>query len=233
MDALDQRAVDAALIELDGTPNKANLGANAILGMSLAVARAAAEDAGLPLYRYVGGADAHVLPVPMMNVINGGAHADNNVDLQEFMLVPVGADSFAEALRIGAETFHALKALLHGARPLHGGRRRGRLRARPGRRTRRRSRSSSRRPRRRPPRRGGDRARPGGDRALPRRRLPPGRRGPHARRAPRWSATGPTWSTATRSSRSRTGWPRTTGTAGRARPSGSAAACSWSATTSS
>jgi enolase len=114
VDASDQREVDQVLIELDGTPNKARLGANAILGASLAVAKAAAEDAGLPLYRYVGGVDAHVLPVPMMNVINGGVHADNNVDLQEFMLVPVGAGSFAEALRIGAETFHALKALLHG-----------------------------------------------------------------------------------------------------------------------
>jgi enolase len=113
VDASDQREVDEVLIELDGTPNKARLGANAILGTSLAVAKAAAEDAGLPLYRYVGGVDAHVLPVPMMNVINGGAHADNNVDLQEFMVVPVGAASFAEALRIGAETFHALKALLH------------------------------------------------------------------------------------------------------------------------
>jgi enolase len=113
MDALDQRAIDQALIQLDGTPNKGNLGANAILGTSLAVAKAAAEESGLPLYRYVGGVDAHVLPVPMMNVINGGVHADNNIDLQEFMVVPVGADSFAEALRIGAETFHALKSLLH------------------------------------------------------------------------------------------------------------------------
>ena len=113
VDATDQRAIDQAMVELDGTPNKGQLGANAILGTSLAVAKAAAEDAGLPLYRYVGGTDAHVLPVPMMNVINGGAHADNNVDLQEFMLVPVGADSFGEALRIGAETFHTLKALLH------------------------------------------------------------------------------------------------------------------------
>src|SRR4029079_9278253 len=113
MDALDHRAFDAALIELDGTPNKGSLGANAILGTSLAVAKAAAEETGLPLYRYVGGADARLLPVPMMNVINGGAHADNTIDMQEFMVVPVGADSFAEALRIGAETYHALKALLH------------------------------------------------------------------------------------------------------------------------
>jgi enolase len=113
LDALDQRGIDGAMIELDGTPNKSALGANAILGTSLAVAKAAADDAGLPLYRYVGGADAHVLPVPMLNVINGGAHADNNVDLQEFMVVPLGAESFVEALRIGAETFHALKGLLH------------------------------------------------------------------------------------------------------------------------
>ena len=112
VDALDQRQLDAAMIELDGTPNKSSLGANAILGVSLAVARAAADESGLSLYRYVGGTDAHVLPVPMMNVINGGAHADNNIDLQEFMLVPLGADSFAEGLRIGAETFHALKGLL-------------------------------------------------------------------------------------------------------------------------
>ena len=114
MDAADQRGVDATLIELDGSENKGNLGANAILGASLAVARAAAVEAGLPLYRYVGGADAHVLPVPMMNVINGGVHAQNSIDLQEFMVVPVGAETFAEALRMGAETFHALKALLHG-----------------------------------------------------------------------------------------------------------------------
>jgi enolase 1/2/3 len=114
MDAADQRGVDATLVELDGSDNKANLGANAILGASLAVARAAAAEAGLPLYRYVGGADAHVLPVPMMNVINGGVHAQNSIDLQEFMVVPAGAGTFAEALRMGSETFHALKALLHG-----------------------------------------------------------------------------------------------------------------------
>jgi enolase len=114
MDAADQRGVDAMLVELDGSENKGNLGANAILGASLAVAKAAAAEAGLPLYRYVGGADAHVLPVPMMNVINGGVHAQNSIDLQEFMVVPVGAGTFAEALRMGAETFHALKALLHG-----------------------------------------------------------------------------------------------------------------------
>jgi enolase len=112
LDALDQRLVDAELIGLDGTDNKGRLGANAILGVSLAVAKAAAGDVGLPLYRYVGGANAHVLPVPMLNVINGGAHADNTIDLQEFMIMPVGAASYAEALRWGVETYHTLKALL-------------------------------------------------------------------------------------------------------------------------
>jgi enolase len=113
LDALDQRDVDRLLIDLDGTDNKARLGANAILGVSLAVAKAAANELGLPLYRYVGGAGAHVLPVPMMNVLNGGAHADNNVDLQEFMIMPVGAASFSEALQWGTETYHVLKKLLH------------------------------------------------------------------------------------------------------------------------
>ncbi len=112
IDANDQRLVDSYLIELDGSDNKGHLGANAILGTSLAAAKAAAAEAGLPLYRYVGGAGAHVLPVPMMNVLNGGAHADNSVDMQEFMIVPVGAGSFAEALRMCSETYHALKALL-------------------------------------------------------------------------------------------------------------------------
>jgi enolase len=113
LDAVDQRGVDQALVDLDGTDNKANLGANAILGTSLAAARAAADELGLPLYRYVGGANAHVLPVPMMNVVNGGVHADNNVDLQEFMVMPVGAPSFREALRWGVETYHTLKKVLH------------------------------------------------------------------------------------------------------------------------
>jgi enolase len=112
VDALDQRAVDLAMVDADGTPNKARLGANAILGVSLAVARAAAVDVGLPLFRYVGGADAHVLPVPMMNVVNGGVHADNSIDLQEFMIMPVGAASFSEALRWGVETYHALAGVL-------------------------------------------------------------------------------------------------------------------------
>ena len=112
MDALDQEGVDRAMLELDGTPNKANLGANAVLAVSLAVARAAAEALGLPLYRYLGGVQGVTLPVPLMNVINGGKHADNRVDFQEFILAPAGAGSIAEALRIGAEVFHTLKAVL-------------------------------------------------------------------------------------------------------------------------
>jgi enolase len=111
LDATDQGALDRAMIELDGTPNKARLGANAILGVSLAGAKAAAEECGLPLYRYLGGPGACVLPVPMMNILNGGAHADNNVDLQEFMVMPFGATRFSEALRMGTEVFHSLKAV--------------------------------------------------------------------------------------------------------------------------
>ncbi|MFM7320284.1 MAG: phosphopyruvate hydratase, partial [Armatimonadota bacterium] len=114
MDAADQVAVDNLLLAIDGTDNKGRLGANALLGVSLATAKAAAESFGLPLYRYVGGAGARQLPVPMMNIINGGKHADNSVDLQEFMVMPVGADCFAEALRWGAEIFHALKSVLKG-----------------------------------------------------------------------------------------------------------------------
>jgi enolase len=113
MDAADQAGLDRRLVELDGTPNKGRLGANAILGVSLATARAAAADARQPLYRWLGGEDARVLPVPMMNVVNGGAHAQNTIDFQEFMVVPAGAESFAEAMRIGTETFHALRGLLH------------------------------------------------------------------------------------------------------------------------
>ena len=113
LDAADQRALDERLTELDGTPNKGRLGANAILGTSLAAAKAAAADAGVPLYRWLGGEQATLLPVPMLNVINGGAHAENSIDLQEFMLVPAGAETFAEALRVGAEVFHSLKRLLH------------------------------------------------------------------------------------------------------------------------
>ncbi|MEI2778728.1 MAG: phosphopyruvate hydratase [Tetrasphaera sp.] len=112
-DAADQRLVDAEMLALDGSDNKGNLGANAILGVSLAVAKAAADSAGLPLFRYVGGPNARVLPVPMMNILNGGSHADSNVDIQEFMIAPIGAASFREALRWGAEVYHALKGVLH------------------------------------------------------------------------------------------------------------------------
>ena len=111
-DAADQRFIDDTMIALDATPNKARLGANAILGVSMAVAKAAAQSAGLPLYRYIGGPNAHVLPVPMMNIINGGAHADSDVDFQEFMIAPIGADSFHDALRMGAEVYHSLKSVL-------------------------------------------------------------------------------------------------------------------------
>jgi len=112
-DASEQRLIDAEMIALDGTKNKENLGANAILGVSLAVARAAADSAGLPLFRYVGGPNAHILPVPMMNILNGGSHADTNVDIQEFMIAPIGAPTFREALRWGAEVYHSLKKVLH------------------------------------------------------------------------------------------------------------------------
>ena len=114
LDAQDQARLDRAMIDLDGTPNKARLGANAILGVSLAAARASAAEEGMPLWRYLGGEAARVLPVPMLNVLNGGAHADNRIEFQEFMAVPVGAESFSEALRMGVEVFHALKGHLHG-----------------------------------------------------------------------------------------------------------------------
>ncbi|MGY1665206.1 phosphopyruvate hydratase [Geodermatophilus sp. SYSU D00696] len=113
-EATEQRLVDQRLLDLDGTPDKSRLGANAILGVSLAVARAAADSTGLPLFRYVGGPSSHLLPVPMMNILNGGAHADSNVDVQEFMIAPIGAATFAEALAVGAETYHALKSVLKG-----------------------------------------------------------------------------------------------------------------------
>lgn len=113
-DADDQRIIDQKLIDLDGTPDKSRLGANAILGVSLAVAKAAARTADLPLFRYVGGPNAHLLPVPMMNILNGGAHADTNVDIQEFMIAPIGAPTFSDAVRWGAETYHALKSVLKG-----------------------------------------------------------------------------------------------------------------------
>ncbi|ANP27460.1 phosphopyruvate hydratase [Dermabacter vaginalis] len=113
MDVTDQRAIDLAMIEADGTDNKGKIGANAILGVSIAVAKAAAAEAELPLYRYVGGPNAHVLPVPMMNILNGGSHADSNVDIQEFMIAPIGAPTFVEAVRMGAEVYHNLKKVLH------------------------------------------------------------------------------------------------------------------------
>ena len=113
LEADDQRLIDEAMIKLDGTENKSRLGANAILGVSMAVAKAAADSAGLPLFRYIGGPNAHVLPVPMMNIINGGAHADSGVDVQEFMIAPIGFDSFSEALRAGAEVYHALKKVIN------------------------------------------------------------------------------------------------------------------------
>lgn len=113
IEASDQRAVDAAMIALDGTNNKGKLGANAILGVSLAVAKAAAESADLPLYKYLGGPNAHVLPVPMMNILNGGSHADSNVDIQEFMIAPIGFETYSEALRAGVEVYHSLKSVLH------------------------------------------------------------------------------------------------------------------------
>src|SRR5437764_15018077 len=113
-EATEQRLVDQALLDLDGTPDKSRFGANAILGVSLAVAKAAADASALPLFRYVGGSHAHLLPVPMMNILNGGAHADTNVDIQEFMIAPIGAATFSEALRVGAEVYHALKAVLKG-----------------------------------------------------------------------------------------------------------------------
>jgi enolase len=112
MDAMGQEEIDQLMVEVDGTPNKGKLGANAILGVSLAVAKAAADSAGLPLYRYLGGCNANIIPVPMMNIVNGGKHSDNNVDFQEFMIMPVGAKDFPEALRMGAEVFHTLKAVL-------------------------------------------------------------------------------------------------------------------------
>src|SRR5690606_38732095 len=114
-EASEQLAIDRTMIELDGTPNKSRLGANAILGVSLAVAKAAAQEADLPLYRYVGGAAAHVLPVPMMNIVNGGAHADNPIDVQEFMIMPISAKTCADAIRMGAEVFHTLKKKLKDA----------------------------------------------------------------------------------------------------------------------
>ena len=223
------------MIELDGTPNKARLGANAILGVSLAAAKAVAAEEGMSLWRYLGGEQAHVLPVPMMNVLNGGAHADNKVDFQEFMVVPVGFTAFSDALRGGLEVFHALKKELHDRGLGTGGRRRGRLRARPRvERGRARGADGGHRGRRLRAGRGHrDRARPRHQRA----RARTGRTcsSTRAARCPprRWRRTGRRWPRAIRSCRSRTGWPRRTGTAGRPSPTGWATRCSWSATTCS
>ena len=233
-DAADQQGLDRRMIDLDGTPNKARLGANAILGVSLAAAKAVAVEEGMTLWRYLGGEAAHVLPVPMMNVLNGGAHADNRVDFQEFMIVPVGASSFRDGLRSGVEVFHALKRTLRdrglttlvgdegGYAPdldsneaalqmlIEGIEAAGYA---PGRTSR--SRSTP------PPARCSATA--------------PTSSSTRAARCPRrsWPTTGPTSPTATPSSRSRTAWTRRTGTAGSCSPTASATACSWWATTCS
>ena len=213
----DQRRIDDALIKLDGTPNKGRLGANAILGVSLAVAKAAAEASGLPLYRYLGGANAHLLPVPMMNIINGGAHADNPIDIQEFMIMPVGAATCADAVRMGAEIFHTLRKGLKDAghttnvgdeggfapnlksaeealgfimKSIEG----GGLQAGRGR---------------------GAGARLRRHRVLQGRQVPAWRARASRSTPPAWRNTSPTWCRAFRSCRSRTAWPRTTGRAGR------------------
>ena len=217
LDASEQSFIDRTLIDLDGTENKARLGANALLAVSMAVAKAAAEESGLPLYRYFGGSGAMQMPVPMMNVINGGAHANNSLDMQEFMIIPIGAQSFREALRCGAEIFHALKKLLDAkglsttvgdeggfapnlpsqrrrARADHASDRGGGLHARRRRRARARLRELGVLQARQVPARVGE--------ARARRR----------RSSPTTSRRSPTGS---RSSASRTAWPRTTGTAGR------------------
>ena len=210
-DADDQRMIDQAMIDLDRTPDKSRLGANAIIGVSMAVAKAAAESAGLPLFRYLGGPNAYLLPVPFMNILNGGAHADNSVDIQEFMIAPVGAATFSEAVQWGAETYHALKAVLkqHG---LATGWRRGRVRPGPGE-----------QPGRAGPDRRGDRQgrlHPGLDVALAidaaaTEFYPTGRTGSRAARdsAEMTASTANGW-TPTRSCRWRTRWPRRTGPAG-------------------
>ena len=217
IDALEQRLIDTELGNLDGTDNKARLGANAILGTSLAVAKASANELELPLYRYVGGPNAHVLPVPMMNVVNGGVHADNSIDFQEFMVMPVGAPSFAEALAMGNRDVPHVEEAAARPRAVDSGRRRRRFRSQPGD-----QRGSDQDPRRghregrlRAGRRDRHRARPCRQRALPRRQLPPAWRGqgPVVVRARR--LLGPARRAVSRSSASKTAWPRTIGMAGR------------------
>jgi enolase len=206
-DAYDQRAVDRVLLDADGTANKSKLGANATLGVSMAVARAAADSLGVPLYRSLGGLSAYVLPVPMMNVLNGGAHADNDVDFQEFMVVPVGAPSFAEGLRMGAEVYHALKGVLKDRGIGTGIGDEGGFA---------------------PDLPGNEAALELLVEAIAKAGFEPG---PSTRTA--WSSCGAPWPTATRSCRSRTAWPRTTGPAGSPSPRPWTTSSSWSATTCS
>jgi enolase len=233
----EQAMIDKAMLALDGTANKGNLGANAILGVSLAVAKAAASEAGLPLYRYVGGVNASTLPVPLMNILNGGAHADNKVDVQEFMIMPVGAKHFAEGLRMGTEVFHALKAVLKKkGLSTNVGDEGGFAPDLPS----------------------NEEAlklvmqaieqagyKPGEDIVLAldcastefysaeKQRYTLESTGDSADQRRRWWPCGPTGPSATPSSASRTAWPRTTGRAGRTSPRPSATVCSWWATTCS
>ncbi len=214
-EASEQRIIDGVMLGLDGTDNKAKLGANAILGVSLAVAKAAAESAGLPLFRYLGGPNAHVLPVPMMNILNGGSHADSNVDVQEFMIAPIGAETFREALRWGAEIYHALKGVLKERAWPPGSATRAASRptssptARP-------STSSSRRSRRPATRRAPRSPSPStSPRASSTTRTAPTSSRAPPRPRPRWSTTTRTSWTPTRWCPSRTRSTRRTGTAGR------------------
>ena len=217
MDAEDQRRIDDALIKLDGTPNKARLGANAILGVSLAVAKAAAEARGLPLYRYLGGANAHLLPVPMMNIINGGAHADNPIDIQEFMIMPVGAADLRGRRPHGRGDLPHPAQGPQGCGPQHQRRRRGRLRAQPqvGRGGARLHHEVDREGRLQAGRGRGAGARLRGDRVLQGRQVRDGGRGQVARRRRHGEIPRRPRRALSRSCRSRTAWPRTTGRAGR------------------
>ncbi len=240
-DAADQAGIDDVLLELDGTPNKGELGANAILGVSLACAHAAASSYQMPLYKWIGGVGARVLPVPMFNILNGGKHAQDSTDFQEFMVMPVGVASFSDALRAGAEVFHALKSILARRGLRHRARATRAASHRPSSPTRRPSRSSCARSRRRAtsratrsPLRSILRSPSSSSPAPASTASPPATCWP--RRAAPWtparsSTSGRTGATATRSSRSRTASPRTTGTAGRSSRSASARRCSWSATT--